>query len=92
MAPFLAERRTSELSSSGDRADHIVVWATLDRDLGRAAIKSFVVPKGTPGMRVDRLEQDIGRKHRWNTTRHTFQIYGVCEDCRDHDGQLARRR
>ena len=35
--------------TSGDRADHIVVWATLDRDLGRAAIKSFVVAKGTPG-------------------------------------------
>ena len=37
--------------TSGDRADHVVVWATLDRDLGRAAIKSFVVAKGTPGMR-----------------------------------------
>ena len=46
--------------TSGDRADHIVVWATLDRDLGRAAIKSFVVAKGTPGMRVDRLEHKLG--------------------------------
>jgi acyl-CoA dehydrogenase len=46
--------------TSGDRADHVVVWATLDRDLGRAAIKSFVVPKGTPGMRVDRLEHKLG--------------------------------
>ncbi len=46
--------------TSGDRADAIVVWATLDRDLGRAAIKSFVVPKGTPGMRVDRLEHKLG--------------------------------
>ena len=35
--------------TSGDRADHIVVWATLDKELGRAAIKSFVVAKGTPG-------------------------------------------
>ncbi|MEP9365052.1 acyl-CoA dehydrogenase family protein [Nocardioides sp. CN2-186] len=48
--------------TSGDRADAIVVWATLDRDLGRAAIKSFVVPKGTPGMRVDRLERKLGIK------------------------------
>jgi acyl-CoA dehydrogenase len=48
--------------TSGDRADHIVVWATLDRDLGRAAIKSFVVAKGTPGMRVDRLEHKLGIK------------------------------
>ncbi len=46
--------------TSGDRADHIVVWATLDRDLGRAAIKSFVVAKGTPGMRMDRLEHKLG--------------------------------
>jgi acyl-CoA dehydrogenase len=46
--------------TSGDRADAIVVWATLDRDLGRAAIKSFVVPKGTPGMKVERLEHKLG--------------------------------
>ena len=31
---------------------------------------------------VDRLEQEIGRKYHYLTTRHTFQIYGVCEDCR----------
>jgi acyl-CoA dehydrogenase len=37
-----------------------VVWATLDRELGRAAIKSFVVPKGTPGMTVERLEHKLG--------------------------------
>ncbi len=48
--------------TAGDRADHVVVWASLDRDLGRAAIKSFVVPKGTPGMRVDRLEHKLGIK------------------------------
>ncbi|MDI6908310.1 acyl-CoA dehydrogenase family protein [Nocardioides sp.] len=48
--------------TSGDRCDAVVVWATLDRDLGRAAIKSFVVPKGTPGMRVERLEHKLGIK------------------------------
>lgn len=31
---------------------------------------------------VDRLEHEIGRKYNYETTRHTFQIYGVCEDCR----------
>lgn len=31
---------------------------------------------------VDKLEKDIGRKHRFDTTRHTFQIYGFCENCR----------
>lgn len=48
--------------TSGDRADAVVVWATLDRKLGRAAIKSFVVPKGTPGMKVERLEHKLGIK------------------------------
>ena len=31
---------------------------------------------------ADRLEQEIGRKHHYLTTRHTFQIYGLCENCR----------
>jgi Fur family ferric uptake transcriptional regulator len=31
---------------------------------------------------VGKLEQEIGRKYHYLTTRHTFQIYGVCEDCR----------
>lgn len=46
--------------TSGERADSVVVWATLDKSLGRAAIKSFVVPKGTPGMKVERLERKLG--------------------------------
>ena len=46
--------------TSGSRADAVVVWATLDRNLGRAAIKSFVVPRGTPGMEVVRLDRKMG--------------------------------
>ncbi|MDX6360067.1 MAG: acyl-CoA dehydrogenase, partial [Nocardioidaceae bacterium] len=46
--------------TSGERSDAVVVWATLDRTLGRAAIRSFVVPKGTPGMTVERLEHKLG--------------------------------
>jgi acyl-CoA dehydrogenase len=46
--------------TSGERCDAVVVWATLDRSLGRAAIKSFVVMKGTPGMEVERLERKLG--------------------------------
>ena len=46
--------------TSGDRADSVVVWATLDKSLGRAAIKSFVVKKTNPGMRVERLEHKLG--------------------------------
>lgn len=48
--------------TSGERADAVVVWATLNRNLGRAAIKSFVVEKGTPGMTVTRLEKKLGIK------------------------------
>ena len=48
--------------TSGERADAVVVWATLDKKLGRAAIKSFVVEKGTPGMNIDRLEHKLGIK------------------------------
>jgi acyl-CoA dehydrogenase len=46
--------------TAGGRCDAVVVWATLDKSLGRAAIKSFVVPKGTPGMTVERLEHKLG--------------------------------
>jgi acyl-CoA dehydrogenase len=46
--------------TSGRRADAVVVWATLDKDKGRAAIKSFVVEKGTPGFSVERLEHKLG--------------------------------
>lgn len=48
--------------TSGERADAVVVWASVDRSLGRAAIKSFVVEKGTPGMEVVRLEKKLGIK------------------------------
>ncbi len=46
--------------TSGERADSVVVWASVDPKLGRAAIKSFVVPWGTPGMELVRLEKKLG--------------------------------
>ncbi len=46
--------------TSGERADSVVVWATLDKNQGRAAIKSFLVPKSLPGIRVERLEHKLG--------------------------------
>jgi acyl-CoA dehydrogenase len=46
--------------TSGERCDAVVVWATLDKSKGRAAIKSFVVEKGTPGMEVVRCEHKLG--------------------------------
>ena len=46
--------------TAGGRSNAVVVWATLDKSRGRAAIKSFVVEKGTPGMVVERLEHKLG--------------------------------
>jgi acyl-CoA dehydrogenase len=46
--------------TAGERAKCVVVWATLDRNLGRAAIKSFVVEQGTPGMDLIRLDHKMG--------------------------------
>jgi acyl-CoA dehydrogenase len=46
--------------TSGERAGAVVVWATLDKSKGRAAIKSFVVERGTPGFELVRLEHKLG--------------------------------
>jgi acyl-CoA dehydrogenase len=46
--------------TAGERADLVVVWASLDPSLGRAAIKSFVVDRSNPGMILDRLEHKLG--------------------------------
>ncbi len=61
--------------TSGDRAELIVVWATLDRDQGRAAIKSFVVERDNPGLKLDRLEHKLG-------IRASDTANFVLEDCR----------
>jgi len=61
--------------TSGDRADLIVVWATLDRSQGRAAIKSFVVERDNPGLKLDRLEHKLG-------IRASDTANFVLEDCR----------
>lgn len=46
--------------TAGGRCDTVVVWATLDPDAGRAAIKSFVVHKDNPGLEVVRLDHKLG--------------------------------
>jgi acyl-CoA dehydrogenase len=46
--------------TAGERAGAVVVWASLDLSLGRAAIKAFLVEKGTPGMKVARLDKKLG--------------------------------
>jgi acyl-CoA dehydrogenase len=61
--------------TAGERADLIVVWATLDPSQGRAAIKSFVVERSNPGLKLDRLEHKLGIK-----ASDTANF--VLEDCR----------
>lgn len=46
--------------TAGERCNAVVVWATLNKEIGKAAIKSFVVEKGTPGMELVRLEKKLG--------------------------------
>src|SRR5437588_8020739 len=61
--------------TSGDRADLIVVWASLDPSQGRAAIKSFVVERDNPGLKLDRLEHKLG-------IRASDTANFVLDDCR----------
>lgn len=46
--------------TAGQRGDAIVVWATLDKSKGKAAIKSFIVEQGTPGLNLVRVEHKMG--------------------------------
>jgi acyl-CoA dehydrogenase len=61
--------------TSGDRAELIVVWATLDPKQGRAAIKSFVVERDNPGLKLDRLEHKLG-------IRASDTAAFILDDCR----------
>jgi acyl-CoA dehydrogenase len=61
--------------TSGDRADLIVVWASLDRSKGRAAIKSFIVERDNPGLKLDRLEHKLG-------IRASDTANFILQDCR----------
>jgi acyl-CoA dehydrogenase len=46
--------------TAGERAELVVVWATLDRSKGRGAIKSFVVERSNPGLILERLDKKLG--------------------------------
>jgi acyl-CoA dehydrogenase len=61
--------------TSGERADLVVVWASLDPSKGRAAIKSFVVPRDNPGMKLVRVNHKLG-------IRSSDTADFVLEDCR----------
>jgi len=48
--------------SNGARADWVVVWATLDPALGRAGHRAFVVPRGTAGFELLKIEHKMGSR------------------------------
>jgi len=87
---------TKTFITNGGIADVTVVVATVDPALGHRGQASFVVPRGTPGLRQARKEDKLGVR-----ASHTAEI--VLEDCRlpaDHvlggverlDARLARVR
>src|SRR5256884_1659468 len=57
------------------RSDIVVTFATIDKSLGREGIRPFVVPKGTPGFIVGRIEEKMGLR-----ASQTAEL--IFEDCR----------
>ncbi len=49
-------------AANASRADWIVVWATVDRALGRAGHRAFVVERNTPGLSDWKVEKKMGLK------------------------------
>jgi len=77
------DKETNEWVLNGEKifvtggyfSELVVVWASLDRSLGRAAIKSFVVEKDRPGITVAKREHKLGIR-----ASDTASI--VLDDCR----------
>ena len=61
--------------TNGARAEIVVVNATVDKSLGRAGQKFFVIQKGTPGFKIGKIEKKMGL-----TASETAEF--VLEDCR----------
>ena len=62
-------------AANASRADWIVVWATVDRSLGREGHRAFVVERGTPGLGNFAIERKMGLKA-YESTSFTLR------DCR----------
>jgi alkylation response protein AidB-like acyl-CoA dehydrogenase len=66
---------TKVFITNGGIADVHVVVATVDPELGHRGQASFVIPKGTPGIRQGKKETKLGIR-----ASHTAEV--VLEDCR----------
>jgi acyl-CoA dehydrogenase len=66
---------TKVFITNGGIADVHVIVATVDPELGHRGQASFVVPKGTPGLRQGKKETKLGIR-----ASHTAEV--ILEDCR----------
>src|SRR5947209_7445363 len=66
--------------TNGVRADLVVTFATIDKKLGREGIRPFVVPKGTPGFIVGRIEEKMGLR----ASQTAELIFENCRIPKDH--------
>jgi alkylation response protein AidB-like acyl-CoA dehydrogenase len=66
---------TKVFITNGGIADVHVVVATVDPDLGHRGQASFVIPKGTPGLKEGKKESKLGIR-----ASHTAEV--ILDDCR----------
>lgn len=66
--------------TNGARADLVVTFATIDKSLGREGIRPFVVPRGTPGFVVGRIEEKMGLR----ASQTAELIFENCRIPKDH--------
>jgi acyl-CoA dehydrogenase len=66
---------TKVFCTNGARAEIVVVNATVDKSLGRQGQKFFVVEKGTPGLKVGKIESKLGIR-----ASETAEL--ILDDCR----------
>ncbi len=66
---------TKQWISNGISASAVTVWTTIDKSLGRAGFRCFMVPKGHPGFRPGKKESKLGLR-----ASETAAV--IFEDCR----------
>jgi acyl-CoA dehydrogenase len=66
---------TSARKALEESQGFMVVWATIDPEAGRSAIRPFLVEAGNPGVRIMKLENKLG-------LRASDTAVVILEDCR----------
>jgi butyryl-CoA dehydrogenase len=72
---------TKQFITTGSNAGVIIVTAVSDRERGHRGISAFLVPQGTPGLIVGKVEDKLGLR-----ASDTVQL--VFEDCRIPAGNV----